>query len=234
MLVLQAIAILMVVAFPLWDRHEAARLRAAVHPLARSQCYIRSMVVLWLAALAVVALAPPATLWYPPEAMRALTGPLSPDFVQAFVPTIMIGLVAPVAVAYFNTNVRRFMVGQLDAIDYLMPRTRTEIALFAGVSVTAGVCEEILFRGLLFHCLQAAPFSLAPLPTLLVGSALFGLAHMGQGFKGVLVTGAAGLFLGGLYMVTGSLLLPIAVHILIDLRATVLAWLRTLPQPEAA
>ena len=47
---------------------------------------------------------------------------------------------------------------------------------------------------------------------------LFGLAHWYQGRLGVLATGAVGAFLTQLYLTTGSLLLPMLLHVLIDLR----------------
>jgi membrane protease YdiL (CAAX protease family) len=234
MLALHLVAAVLVLAFPVWDYREAARLRAAAHPHARAQCYVRSMTVLWLAALAVMALVPFDTLWNATQPMHALSGAVSPEFLQAFLPTVMVGMLLPVLAAFFHGGVRRFLVNQMQDMDYLLPHTRTEIALFAGVSVSAGICEEVLYRGFLLHYLQAAPWHLGPASALLAGSLLFGIAHSGQGVKGLLLTGTIGLFLGALYLLTGNLLLPIAVHILIDLRATAVAYLRTLPQPKAA
>lgn len=63
---------------------------------------------------------------------------------------------------------------------------------------------------------------------------MFGIGHFGQGFKGVLVTGMIGAMLGILYVVTGSLLAPIIVHVLIDLRATALCQLRATTLRRAA
>lgn len=234
MLALHLMAAVLVLAFPAWDYGEAARLRTAAGPWVRSQCYVRSIVVLWLATFIAVALVPLNVLWNAPQPMRSLSGSVSPEFLQTFLPALLAGIVLPAIVAFFHTGVRRFLVGQLKDVDYLLPRTRTEVALFAGVSVSAGICEEVLYRGFLFGYLQAAPWHVAPGPTVLIGSALFGFAHMGQGLKGMVLTGAAGLFLGALYVLTGSLLLPMIVHILIDLRATALAYLRILQQPETA
>jgi membrane protease YdiL (CAAX protease family) len=58
-----------------------------------------------------------------------------------------------------------------------------------------------------------------------VSSAVFGLAHAGQGVRGVLATAMVGLLLGGLFLASGSLLLPILLHTLIDLRALAVAHL---------
>ncbi len=56
---------------------------------------------------------------------------------------------------------------------------------------------------------------------------IFGVAHAGQGWKGILATFAVGLFLGALCIATGSLVMPIIMHTCIDLRALVFAYLRT-------
>ncbi|WP_106848173.1 CPBP family intramembrane glutamic endopeptidase [Blastococcus sp. Marseille-P5729] len=101
----------------------------------------------------------------------------------------------------------------------MLPRTPVERRLFAIVSVTAGLCEELVFRGFLVAVL-AAVLPAAPVWVCVVGAAVvFALAHLYQGAPGVVVTFFVGLALGGLYIVTGSLLAPVLVHALIDLRA---------------
>ena len=70
------------------------------------------------------------------------------------------------------------------------------------------------------HYLEGAPL-------LLLAALLFGLAHSYQGISGMLLTALAGALFCGLYVATGSLLLPILLHILIDVRFAVL------PAPRA-
>ena len=53
-------------------------------------------------------------------------------------------------------------------------------------------------------------------------AAIFGLAHIYQGVTGVTLTALAGALFCGLYVVTGSLLVPILLHILIDARFAIL------------
>ena len=54
---------------------------------------------------------------------------------------------------------------------------------------------------------------LLPLPLLLIGwSVLFGLLHAPQGLWGMLGAGLGGLLLGILFVVQGSILLPIVAH----------------------
>jgi membrane protease YdiL (CAAX protease family) len=47
----------------------------------------------------------------------------------------------------------------------------------------------------------------------------FGWAHLYQGWTGVLATALLGGLFAWLYWATGSLLLPVLLHVLVDLRA---------------
>lgn len=100
----------------------------------------------------------------------------------------------------------------------LLPRSPRERWLFTVVGVTAGVCEEWLYRGF-FLAVVSALLGGPPIAVLvLVAAAAFGIAHAYQGVGGVLLTAVLGGVLAALYLATGSLLLPVLLHALIDLR----------------
>ena len=100
----------------------------------------------------------------------------------------------------------------------LLPRTTAERRLFTVVGVTAGVCEEWLYRGFLLAVVAAVGGAL-PTPVLVVlGAVAFGLAHAYQGVAGIVTTGVLGGVMAALYLGTGSLLLPAVLHALVDLR----------------
>jgi membrane protease YdiL (CAAX protease family) len=105
----------------------------------------------------------------------------------------------------------------------LLPRTTRERRAFAGVAVTAGVCEETLYRGVLLGLLSALAPGLSPAGLALVSAAAFALAHSYQGVLGMLATAVLGGCLAVLYLGSGSLLLPVLYHLLVDLRVLVLA-----------
>jgi membrane protease YdiL (CAAX protease family) len=100
----------------------------------------------------------------------------------------------------------------------LLPRTRPERHLFTVVGVTAGVCEEWLYRGFFLAVVAALSGGLPTIVLVLVAAGAFGLAHAYQGPVGVLTTGVLGGVLAALYLGTGSLLLPVLLHAAIDLR----------------
>ncbi|QWT20169.1 CPBP family intramembrane metalloprotease [Bacillus sp. NP157] len=64
---------------------------------------------------------------------------------------------------------------------------------------------------------------LALLGVAVVSAVVFGLVHVYQGAMGVLATGLLGGVLCLLYVLTGSLLLPIVIHFIVNLRAAFLA-----------
>lgn len=80
------------------------------------------------------------------------------------------------------------------------------------LSVAAGVGEELLFRGFLQGGVATL---LGPGPALIIVSLVFGMLHAVTPAYAVYAT-LLGLYLGGLYQLTGSLLVPVVVHALYD------------------
>ena len=100
----------------------------------------------------------------------------------------------------------------------LLPRTTGERRLFSVVGITAGICEEWLYRAF-FLAVMSALLGAPPEPILvLLAAAAFGLAHAYQGVAGIATTAVLGGVLALLYLDTGSLLLPVLLHAAIDLR----------------
>ena len=100
----------------------------------------------------------------------------------------------------------------------MLPQSRAERGWFAALAVTAGIGEEIVWRGFGL-CVLFACHIHGPTVALIVALALpFGWAHLYQGIFGILITAILGAMLAALYLGTGSLLLPMILHALIDLR----------------
>lgn len=110
---------------------------------------------------------------------------------------------------------------RLEGVQKLMPASRAEWPRFVALALTAGICEELLFRGFVMWALaQALPDYWQ---AALAQGVLFGLAHAYQGPRGVFLTTMVGLFLAGVVWITGSLWPAMLVHALIDLNAGDLA-----------
>ena len=96
----------------------------------------------------------------------------------------------------------------------LLPATPREVRAFVAVAITAGICEEVLYRGYLLWYLQSLmPWSAAVVTAIVV----FGVGHAYQGVQGILSTGVAGAIAMAIYLLTGSLLAPIVLHTALDL-----------------
>jgi uncharacterized protein len=110
-------------------------------------------------------------------------------------------------------NIPDSLRNQLKSIAEILPDTSADRKLFMVLAVTAGICEEILYRGFLMWYVESyAGF----IPAIVISILVFGLAHAYQGRAGILKTGAMGALLVGIYVVSGSLLGPIILHCVTD------------------
>ena len=103
----------------------------------------------------------------------------------------------------------------------LLPRTVGERRTWVLVSITAGVTEELIYRGFVLCVLDHVLPSADTFTLLVIGGLIFGLAHLYQGIKGVVLSGVVGVALGTI-MVGAGLFAAMAVHTLIDLRLLVI------------
>jgi membrane protease YdiL (CAAX protease family) len=118
-----------------------------------------------------------------------------------------------------RASLRKQFSGELATV---LPQTQTEMYWFGGAALTAGFCEEFLFRGYFIWVFTpwlgwwgAAALSLA----------IFAIAHIYQGWNGVFRVGIVGAGFTLVVAISGSLWPAIALHALIDLANGVMAWL---------
>jgi membrane protease YdiL (CAAX protease family) len=132
------------------------------------------------------------------------------------------GLIVRPAAAALSAKAAAGLRRQMGKIEAFLPKTGEQLAWGLVVSLFAGLCEEIAYRG---YLIPYCRFWLAEWPALIAASILFGLAHIYQGAAGTLVTAALGLSFGYLFVESGSLALPIALHAAVDISAMVTAWI---------
>ena len=228
------IAALLLFGFPIWDFWEAKQLRDSTHPQIKIFCYLRAIAVLWIVTLGINYFMPIRGLIGAPLATNSFIPRMPPDMAMGFLIPLLLGVVFPPLLALAHRGMRKKLLAPYEKLAYLLPERPIEMVLFSGVAISAGICEEVIFRGFLLRYLQSVPWGLPLEWGLLASSAIFGLAHFGQGLKGMLLTGFIGFLLGSLYLASGSLLLPILVHTVIDLRALAMSALRKLPYSASA
>lgn len=108
--------------------------------------------------------------------------------------------------------------GPLQAIaERILPQTAVELPPYFALAITAGLCEEFLYRGFAMAALAQA--GLTAWLVVLVSSILFGLAHSYQGRGGIVMTFAVGLLLGASRLAYNSLIPAVFWHSAIDVVA---------------
>jgi membrane protease YdiL (CAAX protease family) len=96
----------------------------------------------------------------------------------------------------------------------IMPVTKGQVLIFTLVlSVSAGICEELIFRAYLYTLMDTY---LGMTGAILLSSVLFGFWHIYLGWQEVIRTSIMGSLFCGIYIFTGNIILPILLHIFID------------------
>lgn len=201
-----------------WVLHRRFEAAVDVAAGARRWLYARLLVLEWglVAVVVGIALVAPQIGWSElglrwPDRL----GPLS----AAVMAVILVATV--LSVRTLRTGVLRDVDAEsttLRSVGALLPRTKGERRLFAAVATTAGIAEEVVYRGFGIAVLAALGPSLPGWALVVLAGAAFGVAHAYQGFAGLLTTGLLGAVLAAVYLDTGSLLVPVLLHALIDLR----------------
>lgn len=93
------------------------------------------------------------------------------------------------------------------------------VLLWFALIIAAPFFEEILFRGFLFEGLRHSPLGL--IWAAVLSSALWAGIHLQYGLYEIVIIFFMGLFFAYVKMKSGSLYVPIALHILMNLLATV-------------
>jgi membrane protease YdiL (CAAX protease family) len=122
------------------------------------------------------------------------------------------------SIVLFRRTGDRFLRRLLKMAGALIPAMARERVWFAGLSLGAGISEELLFRGFLLWYLSFFFPQLNRIQLIVLSSLLFGFCHVYQGWMGIVGTGVMGAVFAWLYLSTASLLLPMAIHALVDLR----------------
>ena len=82
----------------------------------------------------------------------------------------------------------------MEAAKFMLPETAREVAVFVLLALTAGFCEEIIFRGYLQRQFTAWTGNVPA--GVVLQAAVFGAAHLYQGVKGVIVITIYGAMFG--------------------------------------
>lgn len=162
-------------------------------------------IVVFQLALGVVALAAAD------ESRITLFAPAIPDPAQ-----LVIGLFALLLMLALGLHaIQRSSEEELLRLKPFLPTTRGEFAGWFAVALSAGVVEEIVYRGVLISLLWG--YTRSFVAALSLSLAAFAIAHIYQGRKAILTVALFGGICHLLVLATGTLYLAMAVHFLYDL-----------------
>jgi hypothetical protein len=100
--------------------------------------------------------------------------------------------------------------GSAKTVDSLLPQSLLEVIVWIATCLTAGICEEMVFRGFVQHQLHGLTGSL---PAAVLGQGvIFGLFHAYQGWRNVVVISVLGVLFGMLAAWRQNLRINIMTH----------------------
>ena len=144
-----------------------------------------------------------------------------PDRSRILVPSI-VGAATIAALQWLNLRrVGKLPVearGSLQALaERILPQSTVELLPYLALAITAGLCEEFLYRG--FAMAAMLHVGLQAWAVVLLSSVLFGLAHSYQGRGGIVMTLMIGLILGTSRLAYDSLVPAVFWHSAVDVVA---------------
>jgi membrane protease YdiL (CAAX protease family) len=212
------IAGLVAIGYPIWDYFIAwprmVRTIASGRPDARVSVYREVLAIEWIITAVI------AAAWIHAARPWRLAGLVLPVGWRL---VLTVALVAAVLVLFQAQlrAIRRLDPAKRDrvrtrqgAVSLLVPHNRAERAWFVPVAVTAGLCEEFMYRGFLVWVFQ--PW-LGLWGAALASTVSFGFAHAYQGRLGAIRAGTVGAVFAVLAIAMGSVVPGMVLHALLDL-----------------
>jgi membrane protease YdiL (CAAX protease family) len=225
-LVQHLLFLFLLVVAPAWDFYDTSRLKKTPGSPQKIRYYKTLMAWLWISsivALIVVGWRPLFTISPAPSEIpwlleHAWVFYLVEVAIALFVAIMLLPLVIVVRKKLKKEPSKYSQADALKSFDYFFPATWTERRWWVFICITAGVCEETLFRGFLLHYLRVFPWTVNLTVALVSSSVIFGLNHLYGGISGVVSSAVTGFVFGLLFLLTGNLLLPMVLHAVTDLR----------------
>ena len=215
MLIIELLLLATFICIPIYEWLKGDKTKSQVQSgaLSKIQCYRHTIMFLWCPVGLLI-----LYLWTNEIAMHSIGLNLALDMAQLIAFCLLGCVILYFAISVWrlskNSETQQAVKQQMADVSWLMPTSKSELRWFVwGVSLSAGLCEELLFRGFLIGYLQP---SVGLTMAILIASSLFGLCHIYQGWHNVIRTGIVGLALALIYVWSGSLLVAIILHFAID------------------
>lgn len=200
--------------------------RLKTHQLtSKSWFYIKDIITSAFLLFIFLVLKP--SLYYPLDFSAIDTGIMvSEEILSAILPIFFIPFV--LSFTPWNNNYPKDITAAKELfgcpIAYL-PNTIREYFLFVSYIIIGVFFEELVCRKFMFYSLNTT-VQLGGDILVIVSAFLFAIAHLYQGWKGILSNFVLGLILGKIFLIKGTLAYPIMLHLFLNLTISVLAFRR--------
>jgi membrane protease YdiL (CAAX protease family) len=183
----------------------------------RLTLYASTIAFQWL-TVAVVAW----RLWahgYAPAALGLVIHNRTRTVLAALAGSAILGLLHTLNLRRMGRSPEKLPVSLRALSERVLPQSSLELLPYLALAVTAGLCEEFLYRGFVMAALAHA--GIPGWGTVLLSSILFGLAHLYQGRGGLLGTLLIGAVFGTARIAYDGLAAVVLWHITVDVVAGV-------------
>jgi CAAX protease family protein len=213
-----ALAAVLLVVYPAWDYFDTRLLRSGTDSREKLRYYQRTFGFEWIAAALALWSMGPRLFLFPSGLPAFATGHATAYRVAGYAISLLVIwlILSPHIQALRKPQVKDKLRKALARMQFFLPKTHKEARWFLVLSVTAGTCEEVLYRGFLIRYLGREPGQLGMIGGVLVAVLAFGAAHLYQGVQGFLNSAIGGLLFAVVFLLTGNLVLPILFHIAAD------------------
>lgn len=215
---------ILLAALPLWEHFVGTprmRRKLEAGTFDPIHAYVRSFIMLWALVLLL------AIDWWMAGRDPASLGLTIHMDLRFMVSYLLVAVVMAlfvwqyVKIRGFSDERKRKIIEKNVRVFEITPSNPRQLLYFVGLSITAGVTEELLYRGFLIWSLTAY---MDLFMAAVLASILFGLAHAYQGGSGIVKTGGVGLVMAILYVGSGTILLPMILHAFVDVHNGFLAY----------
>jgi len=196
-----------------WEFNRYVERVKAGEPANRVKLYRGTFVLEW------VAFGVLAATWYLLRRPVADLGFVSPGGINFWIGVALLAIVSALLLHTWrqsktmSTEDKAKQKQSFGKLEHFLPHTDRDYRLFFGLSITAGIVEETIYRGFaLWYLAQFMPIWAA----VVASSVVFGLGHSYQGAGGMVRVTIIGAVFGAFYIFTGSIWLPILGHFLLD------------------
>lgn len=202
--------------------------RVAQFPLERVKYYKKVMLGLWIPTFVILTITAFGPMKFHDIGLKGITintstlGPWvtygSFGLAGIYLVSLIYYLVGSKVSIKMRTDIAELKKREHEKIAFkdILPHSKEDKRVWTYVSWTAGITEEIIYRGfLIFALFQLFP-GLSIWPVLILSSLLFGLAHTYQGILNVIKISLIGLCFAVLYIGLDSIVPLIILHFIID------------------